>query len=67
MNFDSIELIDIFWISDWPYGTYSMITPRSGCPSGWKWGWRYQDNEDTGNLNRMTSGHHFNGEDILIT
>mmetsp|Transcript_42527 Transcript_42527/g.68433 ORF Transcript_42527/g.68433 Transcript_42527/m.68433 type:complete len:226 (+) Transcript_42527:58-735(+) len=46
---------------DWPYGTYSMITPRSGCPSGWKWGWRYQDNEDTGNLNRMTSGHHFNG------
>ena len=56
-----------FWISDWPYGTYSMITPRGGCPTGWKWGWRYQDNEDTGNLNRMTSGHHFNGEDILIT
>lgn len=44
-----------------------MITPRGGCPTGWKLGWRYQDNEDTGNLNRMTSGHHFNGEDILIT
>nr|XP_022300141.1 uncharacterized protein LOC111108499 isoform X2 [Crassostrea virginica] len=46
---------------DWPYGTYSMITPRGGCPTGWKWGWRYQDNEDTGNLNSVTSGHHFNG------
>eukprot|EP00105_Crassostrea_gigas_P009417 XP_011424360.1 PREDICTED: uncharacterized protein LOC105326187 [Crassostrea gigas] len=45
----------------WPCGTYSMITPKSGCPSGWKWGWRYQDNEDTGNVNSMTSYHHFNG------
>nr|XP_034306860.1 uncharacterized protein LOC105323535 [Crassostrea gigas] len=45
----------------WPSGTYSMITPKAGCPSGWKLGWRYQDNEDTGNINSMTSNHHFNG------
>nr|XP_022302103.1 uncharacterized protein LOC111110061 [Crassostrea virginica] len=46
---------------EWPSGTYSLLTPHAGCPSGWYFGWRYQDNEDTGNQNKITKGHHFNG------
>nr|XP_011455971.2 uncharacterized protein LOC105348311 [Crassostrea gigas] len=45
----------------WPSGTYSMVAPRTGCPSGFKVGWRYQDNEDAGTQNRITTDHHFQG------
>ncbi|XP_048743790.2 uncharacterized protein LOC125657178 isoform X1 [Ostrea edulis] len=45
----------------WPRGTYTLVKPKSGCPSGWLQGWRYQDNEDDSNQNRVTYGHHFFG------
>lgn len=45
----------------WPKGKYTLVKPKSGCPSGWVEGWRFQDNEDYSNHNWITSGHHFYG------
>ncbi|CAG2214853.1 unnamed protein product [Mytilus edulis] len=45
----------------WPNGRYSLPTPKTGCPPGWAYGRRYQDNEDTHNINSVTPGHHFHG------
>lgn len=45
----------------WPKGTYTLVKSRAGCPSGWKEGWRYQDNEDNSNNNFITPDHHFYG------
>ncbi|CAG2230279.1 unnamed protein product [Mytilus edulis] len=47
----------------WPSGRLSIPKPKSGCPSGWSEGWRYQDNEDTNNHNIITLSvsHHFYG------
>ncbi|XP_071173263.1 uncharacterized protein [Mytilus edulis] len=45
----------------WPSGTYTLIKPKSGCPSNWKIGWRHQDNEDNNNQNSVSSPHHFAG------
>lgn len=39
----------------WPAGTYTLPQAKSGCPSGWSSGWRYQDNEDDDNANSYTS------------
>ncbi|XP_022296255.1 uncharacterized protein LOC111106032 [Crassostrea virginica] len=46
---------------EWPFGTYTLVKPNAGCPSGWLEGWRYQDNEDHNNKNKMSYGHHFYG------
>ncbi|OPL33622.1 hypothetical protein AM593_05887, partial [Mytilus galloprovincialis] len=47
----------------WPRGRFSIPKPKTGCPSGWAEGWRYQDNEDSNNINSVTPsiGHHFFG------
>ncbi|XP_062582886.1 uncharacterized protein LOC134244648, partial [Saccostrea cucullata] len=45
----------------WPQGTYTLVKPKSGCPTGWLEGWRLQDNEDSRNRNFITPGHHFEG------
>ncbi|XP_078309546.1 uncharacterized protein LOC111106113 [Crassostrea virginica] len=47
---------------EWPFGTYTLVKPNAGCPSGWLEGWRYQDNEDHNNKNKMSYGQHFYGE-----
>ena len=47
---------------EWPFGTYTLVKPNAGCPSGWLEGWRYQVNEDHNNKNKMSYGHHFYGE-----
>ncbi|XP_056001799.1 uncharacterized protein LOC130048773 [Ostrea edulis] len=52
----------------WPKGTYTLVKPKSGCPSGWLEGWRNQDNEDYVNRNSVTYNadnyqHHFFGID----
>ena len=47
---------------EWPFGTYTLVKPNAGYPSGWLEGWRYQDNEDHNNKNKMSYGHHFYGE-----
>nr|XP_022296352.1 uncharacterized protein LOC111106113 [Crassostrea virginica] len=47
---------------EWPFGTYTLVKPKAGCPSGWLEGWRHQDNEDDDNQNRMSYGHHFYGD-----
>lgn len=50
----------------WPRGRYSLPRPKpeDGCPPGWQKGCRYQDNEDTHNINSVTPnpGHHFYGK-----
>ncbi|VDI03145.1 Hypothetical predicted protein [Mytilus galloprovincialis] len=51
----------------WPSGTYTLIKPKSGCPSNWKIGWRHQDNEDNNNQNSVSSPHHFAGTQRCIT
>lgn len=56
----------IFLVESWPKGKYTLVKPKSGCPSGWVEGWRFQDNEDYRNDNWITSGHHFYGNHILI-
>ena len=47
---------------EWPFGTYTLVKPNAGCPSGWLEGWRYQDYEDHNNKNKMSYGQHFYGE-----
>lgn len=47
---------------EWPFGTYTLVKPISGCPPGWWEGWTFQDNEDSHNSNQMPiGGHHFAG------
>jgi len=37
---------------DWPAGTYCIMAAADGsCPNGFQSGYRYQDNEDDGNIN----------------
>ncbi|OPL21662.1 hypothetical protein AM593_03994, partial [Mytilus galloprovincialis] len=50
-------------VVSWPTGSFSLPKPKSGCPSGWDEGYRFQDNEDNSNNNRVTLGstHHFYG------
>ncbi|CAG2230280.1 unnamed protein product [Mytilus edulis] len=47
----------------WPYGRFSIPKPKTGCPSGWSEGWRYQDNEDDIIINIVifSESHHFYG------
>ncbi|CAC5419765.1 unnamed protein product [Mytilus coruscus] len=45
----------------WPSGRYSFPKSQSGCPLGWAEGCRYQDNEDTHNVNDVSYNHHFDG------
>ncbi|XP_048731678.2 uncharacterized protein LOC125648717 [Ostrea edulis] len=45
----------------WPAGTYTLIKPDTGCPSNWLEGWRFQDNENDNNKNRIDREHHFFG------
>ncbi|XP_078341698.1 uncharacterized protein LOC111106034 isoform X2 [Crassostrea virginica] len=45
---------------EWPFGTYTLVKPKAGCPTGWLEGWRYQDTED-GDYNSLADGHHFYG------
>ncbi|CAG2184482.1 unnamed protein product [Mytilus edulis] len=45
----------------WPKGSYTLVKPKAGCPTGWYEGWRKQDNEDKNNKNELSSGHHFCG------
>eukprot|EP00105_Crassostrea_gigas_P032444 XP_011455453.1 PREDICTED: uncharacterized protein LOC105347874 [Crassostrea gigas] len=45
----------------WPDGTYTLVKPMTGCPSGWSEGWRFQDNENDHNTNSISQGHHFFG------
>ncbi|XP_048731677.2 uncharacterized protein LOC125648716 [Ostrea edulis] len=45
----------------WPEGTYTLVKPKTGCPTGWLEGWRYQDNEDDDNKNQLEDQHHFFG------
>lgn len=46
---------------EWPFGTYTLVKPKSGCPPDWLEGWRYQDTEDFTANNRITPSHHFAG------
>eukprot|EP00105_Crassostrea_gigas_P033714 XP_011457183.1 PREDICTED: uncharacterized protein LOC105349191 [Crassostrea gigas] len=46
---------------EWPFGTYTLVKPKSGCPRGWLEGWRHQDSEDSRADNSITPGHHFAG------
>lgn len=64
VSFIILRKLEFFslYIAAWPSGTYSMVAPRTGCPSGFKVGWRYQDNEDAGTQNRITTDHHFQGQ-----
>nr|XP_022296263.1 uncharacterized protein LOC111106039 [Crassostrea virginica] len=48
-------------IAEWPFGTYTLVKPKSGCPSGWQEGWRRQDSEDGRNRNSLSFGHHIYG------
>lgn len=50
---------------DWPFGTYTLVKPKSGCPRGWLEGWRHQDNEDSRAANSITPGHHFAGTNTV--
>ncbi|XP_078339223.1 uncharacterized protein LOC144627150 isoform X3 [Crassostrea virginica] len=52
---ESTELVE------WPFGTYTLVKPKAGCPTGWLEGWRHQDNEDGDNINSLAYGHHFYG------
>ncbi|XP_055999398.1 uncharacterized protein LOC130047826 [Ostrea edulis] len=45
----------------WPGGTYTLVKPNTGCPSGWLEGWRHQDNANGDNENQVEYGHHFYG------
>ena len=52
---------------EWPFGTYTLVKPKSGCPSGWQEGWRRQDSEDGRNRNSLSFGHHFYGTLLVVT
>ena len=54
-------VVFLFASVEWPFGTYTLVKPKSGCPPGWLEGWRKQDNEDIHNRNSLTYGHHFYG------
>ncbi|XP_052089245.1 uncharacterized protein LOC127725986, partial [Mytilus californianus] len=45
----------------WPYGTYGLYHPKSGCPKAafaWAEGWNRQDAEDHDNNNAWSPGIH---------
>ena len=64
---NNIPINLFFIVVSWPQGKYTLVKPTSGCPTGWVEGWRLQDNEDDkGNINSVSSGHHFYGNQILI-
>ena len=46
---------------EWPFGTYTLVKPKSGCPPNWSEGWTKQDDEDSHNRNSLSYGHHFFG------
>ncbi|XP_076112432.1 uncharacterized protein LOC143080461 isoform X2 [Mytilus galloprovincialis] len=48
--------------AEWPTGTYTLVKPKTGCPTGWKEGSRRQDTENHRNRNFITPGHHFYGK-----
>lgn len=50
----------------WPDGTYTLVKPMTGCPSGWSEGWRFQDNETDDNTKSISQGHHFFGKIIKL-
>ncbi|XP_052063522.1 uncharacterized protein LOC127703114 [Mytilus californianus] len=56
-----ILIVSTAYAGHWPKGTYTLVKPKTGCPSRWKEGWRKQDNEDRRNSNSITPGHHFHG------
>ncbi|XP_063443354.1 uncharacterized protein LOC134723741 [Mytilus trossulus] len=56
-----ILIIASAYAGQWPKGSYTLVKPRSGCPSGWWEGWRKQDNEDERPNNGITFGHNFYG------
>ncbi|XP_048741867.1 uncharacterized protein LOC125655580 [Ostrea edulis] len=45
----------------WPDGTYTLIKSDAGCPSNWLEGWRFQDNENDNNKNKIDVGNYFFG------
>ncbi|XP_071095969.1 uncharacterized protein [Haliotis cracherodii] len=48
----------------WPLGTYGLMQPKTGCPTGgasWAEGWNYEDLENTLTLNHASSGIHLRG------
>lgn len=48
----------------WPDGTYTLVKPLTGCPSGWSEGWRFQSNENRDVYTGIVHGHHFFGKII---
>ena len=50
---------------EWPFGTYTLVKPKAGCPTGWLEGWRHQDMEDRDNENGLAYDHHFYGKTLL--
>ncbi|XP_071171965.1 uncharacterized protein [Mytilus edulis] len=56
-----ILIVATAYAVQWPKGTYTLVKAKAGCPTGWKEGWRQHDNEDSGNKNYITPGHHFYG------
>lgn len=46
---------------EWPFGTYTLVKPKSGCPANWMEGWRFQDNEDSRSDNGIPYDYHFAG------
>lgn len=48
-----IYMLEFFYdtTGPWPDGTYSLPQAAQGCPMRWSSGWRFQDNQNTGNGN----------------
>ncbi|XP_063443365.1 uncharacterized protein LOC134723749 [Mytilus trossulus] len=59
--FTTILIVSSAYGVQWPSGSYTLVKPKTGCPTGWHEGWRKQDNEDKNNSNELPSEHHFYG------
>ncbi|XP_031553851.1 deleted in malignant brain tumors 1 protein-like [Actinia tenebrosa] len=47
----------------WPYGKYTLLKPRTGCPAGWDdKGYLYQDTIDTNPSNNRSQTLHIDGK-----
>ncbi|XP_031553853.1 uncharacterized protein LOC116290872, partial [Actinia tenebrosa] len=47
----------------WPYGTYTLLKPRTGCPAGWdNKGYIYQDTIDKNPSNNRSQTLHIDGK-----
>ncbi|XP_052063525.1 uncharacterized protein LOC127703117 [Mytilus californianus] len=57
-----ILIVPYAYAVQWPKGSYTLVKPKTGCPSRWREGWRKQDNEDERNSNVMPFGHNFYGQ-----